>query len=181
MNSKLIIGALVGGLLVFIWQFLSWAMLNVHGSTQMYTANQDTILSVLSSQLSEDGTYFLPTYAPGATPEEQEKLMETCMGKPWAQISYHKAYNAGMGMNMARGLLVDVVAVWLLSWLLMKIPNITMQTTVISAIVVGLISYLTTSYTNSIWFETNSIPDLIDAVVSWALAGAWLGWWFNRK
>ncbi len=180
MNTKMIVGALVGGLLVFVWQFLSWTMLNLHGSGQKYTANQDSILNYLGTQLQEEGTYFLPTYAPGASQEDQQKLMETMAGKPWAQISYHKSMNTAMGMNMVRGFLVDVFAVMLLIWLLSKIPGLTFQTAITSSIVVGVIGYLTTEYTNSIWFENNSVPDLIDAIVSWAICGTWLGYWLRK-
>jgi len=180
MNTKMIVGALVGGLLVFIWQFLSWTMLNMHGSQQKYTPNQDSILNFLSTQLTEDGTYFLPNAASGATQEDQQKLMESSAGKPWAQISYHKTMNMAMGMNMVRGYLVDVFAVMLLIWLLLKIPELSFQTAIISSIVVGVIGYLTTEYTNSIWFENNSVPDLIDAIVSWAICGTWLGYYLKR-
>lgn len=180
MNTKMIVGALVGGLLVFIWQFLSWAMLNLHGSEQKYTPNQDSILLYLGTQLQDEGSYFLPTFAPGATQEEKQKAMESSTGKPWAQISYHKSMSASMGMNMVRGFLVDVFAVMLLIWLLSKIPDLSFMTSVISCIVIGVIGYLTTEYTNSIWFENNSIPDLIDTVVSWALCGAWLGYWLRK-
>ncbi|MBL0098852.1 MAG: hypothetical protein IPP49_01385 [Saprospiraceae bacterium] len=180
MNTKMIIGALVGGLLVFFWQFLSWSLVNVHSSEQKYTPHQDSILQNLSAQLTEDGTYFLPMYPPGASMEEQQKVMDAGAGKPWAQISFHKAMNTNMSMNMIRGYLADVVAVLLLCWLLAKIQDLTFMTAVIASVTVGIIGYLTTSYTNSIWFENNSIPDLIDAIVAWVLCGAWLGWWLRR-
>ncbi len=47
MNQKTIIGALVGGVILFIWQFLSWTMLNLHGESQKYTAKQNEILQYL--------------------------------------------------------------------------------------------------------------------------------------
>ncbi|MBK7635574.1 MAG: hypothetical protein IPJ13_15825 [Saprospiraceae bacterium] len=180
MNTKMIIGVVVGGFLVFLWQFLSWAMFNMHGSEQKYTADQDAILQMLGEKLPEEGTYFLPTSPPGTSSEDQQKMMEASGGKPWAQISYHKSMNTNMGMNMFRGFLTDIVAVFLLVWLLGKIPECTMGTSIMASVTVGVIGYLTTEYTNSIWFETNSIPDLIDAVVSWAICGTWLGYWMNR-
>lgn len=176
----MIIGAAVGGLIVFIWQFLSWALINFHKGDQKYTASQDTILQVLSTQLEGEGTYYLPTAPPGASSEEHQKVMESSMGKPWAQISYHKSMSAKKSMNMFRGYLTDVVAVLILIWLLMKMPNLTMQSAILSCIAVGVVGYLTTEYTNSIWFEKNTLPDLLDAVVSWALCGPWLGFWLRR-
>lgn len=180
MNTKMIIGVVVGALLVFVWQFLSWAILNLHGSEQKYTSEQDAILQMLGEKLSEEGTYFLPTVPPGTPADEAQKAMGAAAGKPWAQVSYHKAMNTSMGMNMLRGFLTDIVAVFLLVWLLGKIPELTMSTSILASIAVGVIGYLTTEYTNSIWFETNSMPDLIDAVVSWALCGTWLGYWMNK-
>lgn len=175
MTTKQIIGAVVGALIVFIWQFLSWAMLNLHASEQMYTPNQDTILQVLSTQLTEEGTYFLPNTPPGTSQEDQQKSMEASVGKPWAQISYHKSLNMSMGMNMFRGYMADLVAVFILIWLLIKLPDTNVVSCITASVAIGIIGYLTTEYTNSIWFEKNSMMDLVDAVVSWALCGAWLG------
>ncbi|WP_236973473.1 hypothetical protein [Membranihabitans maritimus] len=58
--SKIWIGSLVGGLILFIWQFLSWSMLNIHDNEMEYTPNQVQILEVLNENL-EEGNYFLPT------------------------------------------------------------------------------------------------------------------------
>jgi uncharacterized membrane protein YeaQ/YmgE (transglycosylase-associated protein family) len=180
MNTKIIIGAIVGGFLVFFWQFLSWTMLNLHSSSQKYTSNQDSVLAYLGTHLADEGTYFLPTLPKEASKEDYQKLMETSSGKPWAQISYHKSMNASMGTNMLRGLLADIVAVLLLCWLLAKISNLTLQTAVFASIAVGIVGYLTTEYAMSIWYQVNSMPHLLDAVVSWGLCGTWLGYWLKR-
>ena len=71
--KKTIIGAIVGGLIIFAWQFLSWGALNLHQSQQQYTPKQDSILSYLGTQFSEDGAFMLPTFAPGSSNEEMEK------------------------------------------------------------------------------------------------------------
>lgn len=53
-------------------------------------------------------------------------------------------------------------------------------TVVPKAWAIGIIGYLTIPYLYSIWFETNSLGHLVDALVSWGLVGAWLGWWLPR-
>ncbi|HRI24611.1 MAG TPA: hypothetical protein PLZ45_08020 [Ferruginibacter sp.] len=80
--KKMIVGALVGGLILFVWQFLTWGALNLHEAQQKYTPKQDSILSYLNSQFSEDGAYFLPTYAPGTSREEMEKQMKARKASP---------------------------------------------------------------------------------------------------
>lgn len=177
--KKLLIGAAVGALILFVWQFLSFALLGIHNSQMGHTPNQDAILKVLEENL-EEGTYFLPRAEIGASMEEEEALMNERMGKPWAMVSYHDSLSNNMGMNMLRGFVIDFVSALLLAWLLMKMANLTVQTSVMASLAVGLIGYFTINYLNSVWFETNSIPDLIDAIVQWTLTGAWLGWWLTK-
>jgi hypothetical protein len=180
--KKLIIGALVGGILTFAWQTLSWTALELHGSSQEYTPKQDSILQYLSTQFSEDGSYFLPNIPPGSSAEDQEKLMASSEGKPWAQIHYHKAMKTNMGANIFRGFLVSILMVAMLIWILQKIPNATFSTIFIASIFVGLIGFIHFPYSTYIWYETRDIrANMLDAIVMWGLCGAWLGWWLRKK
>ena len=178
--NKLLIGSLVGGIILFIWQFLSWGPLQVHRAEFQYTPNEDAILEVLSANLPEDGGYFVPGIPPGTSSEKEQELMAAMDGKPWATINYHKAYELNFGMNLLRGFAVDFVAILLLCWVLMKIPNLDFKTTLLSSLAVGAIAYMTIPYLNSIWFEGNTVGYIVDLIVGWGLIGAWLGWWLNR-
>ena len=178
---KQLIASLVGAVILFLWQFMSWAMLPVHHSAYGYTANQDKIMEALNQNLTEEGTYMVPGVPPGTSHEEAEKLMEPNIGKPWASISYHKAFNVNMGMNMLRGFAVDLVAVFLLTWLLLNFATLSMMKALQASIAVGIIAYLTIPYLNSIWFKESSIGHLIDALASWGGVGLWLGWWLPRR
>ncbi|MBI5917535.1 MAG: hypothetical protein HY842_19375 [Bacteroidetes bacterium] len=179
--KKQLIATLVAGILLFLWQFLSWAQLNVHGNEMQYTGQQDTILQMLGQQNLKGGTYMLPMPAPNSTPEQQQAFMDSSAGKPWATVSYHASMNASMGMGMFRGFIVDLLAAFLLIWMLLKMTNLDFKTALLSSWAVGAIGYLTIPYLNSIWYETNSMGYLIDVVVGWGLVGAWLGWFLTRK
>ena len=179
MNTKTIVGMLVAALIMFMWQFLSWSMLNVHGSEFTHTADQDKILSYLGDNLKE-GTYFLPHAPPTATQEEAMAFMDTRYDKPWAKIQYNDSFDNNMSMNMFRGFTANLLAAFLLIWLLMKIPENNFVTTLLAALGVGVIAYINFPYINSIWFEGSSIGYLVDTVVQWGVVGAWLGWWLNR-
>lgn len=177
--KKQLIATLVGGLILFLWQFLSWTILNVHADQFGYTANQDKILESLAQNL-EEGTYMMPGLPPNSSSEAHQALMESSAGKPWALITYHKSMNNNMGMNMARGLSINLVTAFLLVWLLSKFASPDFQTVVLASLAVGTTGYLTIPYLNSIWFESNSIGYLIDTLVQWGLVGVWLGWWLKR-
>jgi hypothetical protein len=175
-----LIGALVASIILFMWQFLSWALLNIHGSEMSYTPNQDAIMEVLSANL-EEGQYYMPRLPDTASNEEQQAAMEAALGKPWAIVSYHASMSNDMGMNMLRGWVIDFVAAFLLCWLLLQMANLDFKTCLLASLAVGLIGYFTIDYLNSIWFDSNSLASLLDAVVQWGICGAWLGWWLPGR
>ncbi|MBK6566417.1 MAG: hypothetical protein IPG18_14725 [Saprospiraceae bacterium] len=176
--QKLIIGSLVGGILLFFWQFLSWGVLDLHRPTSQHTVNQDSILTCLAKNI-EPGFYFIPNTPPGVSSEEQQKFMESQAGKPWAQVYYHKSFNTSMSGNMIRGLLVNIVTIFLLCWILLQCKERNLKDTVLLSLSIGLIGYLTGTYTNSIWFEFPTMADLIDTVVGFGLVGLWLGYYLK--
>jgi len=180
--KKIFIGSLVGGIIMFVTQFLSWGLLELHRSAQQYTPKQNEILAYLDTQFDSSGAYFLPTYPPGATMDEQGKLMEDAMGKPWVQIYYHKSMDTNMGVNMVRNLVTNIIMVMLFCWIISGYTANNFTKTFLAAIFTGLIVFLHGSYTQHIWYETFDLgAHLTDYLVSWGLVGIWLGWLLNRR
>lgn len=180
--KKSLIGALVGGLIIFIWQFLSWSLFNLHEPAQQYTPRQDAIMNVLNNEKLEEGGYLLPMLPKTASMEEWEKFMKDAEGKPWASVQYHKAMKNNMGMNMFRGVAINFITVLLLCWILTRLHAPGFSTIAIASLFTGLIVFLNAPYTNFIWYEGFDIwAHLADAVVSWGLCGLWLGWWLRKK
>jgi hypothetical protein len=181
--KKMIIGAIVGGIILFIWQFLTWGVLNLHVAQQQYTPKQDSILAYLGAQLNEEGGYLLPGFPEGTSGDEMEKQMKTTAGKPWAQVVYHKSL-PGMSMmfrNMGRSLLVNILIIWMLCWLLLKIPSPTFSTIFIGTLGTGLLVFLNAPYTMHIWYHSfDLMAYFADALVAWGVTGLWLGWWLSR-
>jgi hypothetical protein len=177
--KKLLIGAVVGGLILFFWQFLSWSLLGLHDSMNEYTPKQTEILKYLDENL-DDGFYYLPTLPPGYTMEQMEKLTNDGIGKPWAQVYMHKSMSMDMASNIGRGVFTSILAVLLISWILLKIGKTTFLQTFLCCLAIGLSAYITTTYSYSIWYQTKTLADLFDGLTSWGLVGIWLGWWLNR-
>lgn len=182
--KKNIIGAIVGGIIIFAWQFLTWGPLNNHVAQQKYTPKQDSILAYLSGQFTEDGAYMMPTFAPGTSRDEMEKEMKNMEGKPWAQVVYHKSMPgmSKMYVNMGRGLVVNIFIVWLLCWLLGKITAPSFGTVFTGTLGTGIIVFLNAQYTMHIWYGSfDLMAHFADAVISWGVTGLWLGWWLTRQ
>ncbi len=180
--KKEVIGAIVGGIIIFIWQFLSFALINFHLPVQQYTDKQDAILEALKAQNLPEGGYLMPSVPANASMEDHEKAMKASEGKPWASLQYHTAWQNNMVMNMVRGLVINIILVFLFCWLIKRMNAPGFNTILLSALFVGMIVFLNAHYTNFIWYETFDIwAHLGDAVVSWGLTGLWLGWWLRRN
>ena len=180
--KKIFIGSLVGGILIFIWQFLSWTLLDLHRPAQQYTPNQESILEYLNTQFDSSGGYYLPTMPEGASMDGQNKLMENSLGKPWVQIFYHKRLDVNMGLNMAKNLVTNIIMVMLFCWIISGYAANSFGKTFLAAIFTGLIVFLHGAYTEHIWYETFDLgAHLTDYLLSWGLVGIWLGWWLNRR
>ena len=180
--KKILIGGLVGGILLFAWQTISFAVANLHDKGQTYTPKQDTILQFLNNSGLEEGTYFMPRLQNENSSEEMEKFMKEVDGKPWAQLSYYKAWKMNMGMNMARGALTNIIIVCLLAWIFTKMSAQGFGTYFIASVFAGIICFANGPYTGHIWYPKHDINAyLMDAIVSWGLVGIWLGWWMPRK
>ncbi len=179
MNTRTIFGALLGGLILWIFQFMSWGMLDLHYAEMQYTDQQTAIMEALIEADLEEGDYFIPR-APKGDMDTQTEMQTKAQGKPWALVKYRSSLSNQMPMNLVRGLVTDILAAWLLIWIFGKMDRPTMGTIVTTCIAIGIIGYLLVSYLDSIWFEGNSLAALFDAVVSMGLVGAFLGWWLNR-
>ena len=182
--KKWLIGSFVGAILVFLWQFLSWVVLHIHQGEAKYTPAQTEVLNAISASIKEDGMYMLPTAPPGTSQEEHNKLGKEMDGKPWATVIYRNAYRYDMVMPMIRGFLVDWFLVFTLIYILTRGGIPTRIRTLAGSVAVGLFTFLAGPYTMHVWFQTPTesyIGHLLDAFVTWGLAGIWLGWWLNRK
>lgn len=173
----------MGAILVFGWQFLSWNILGIHNAGEKYTLAQDSIISMLSSTLKEDGMYLVPTTEPGTGMKAQNEMAKKMDGKPFAGIMYVKSYESSMTKPIIRGFLIDLALVLLIISILVRggLPSFTGIFT--GCIAVGLFAFLWQPYMELNWFQ---IPwpaikgHLIDAIVAWGLCGLWLGWWLRR-
>src|SRR5258705_5423302 len=179
--KKWIIGSIVGAMLVFAWQGLSWMAIGVHDKQMKFTPAQNEIMNVLTANLTEDGLYAMPS---AATKKEQQDMMEGMEGKPWASVIYHKEYHSNMAMRMIRAFLVDLFLVVSLIYIFSAGGATPTARRVFSrSVAYGLAFFLAGQYMGHVWFD---LPwhmitgDLIDNVVAWSLCGIWLAWWLNR-
>lgn len=181
--KKILIASIVGALILFMWQALSWMVLPFHTKSMQLSDNDAEIIAVLQKNMKADGLYMVPGVPQNLSEEEKQKLVNNFNGKPWAMIDYHSSFNnTNMAPQMIRGYLIAFVAVWLVCWWLKGIngfSNIVLRTAS-----VGFLLWLFVWYNQHNWFQTSwavLTAELIDLMVAWLLCGLWLGWWLGKK
>jgi riboflavin transporter FmnP len=181
-----IVAVLVGTIILFVFQAMSWIALPIHKNSLKYVPQQDSIMAYLSHQLPEDGMYGLPTSPPGATHKEAEDLMKKSEGKPWGTLSYHTKMHEDEASNMIIGFLINLFAMLIVVMLLNKTAGI--YTTFGSKFMVVMgFSLFTVCQAHLLDWNWWSTPmhfisgQIIDTLLGWALAGLWLGWYLSRS
>ncbi|WP_395768648.1 hypothetical protein [Aquirufa sp.] len=180
--KKTLLGGVVGGLIIFIWQAISHMAFNLHEPSQKYSPGQDSVLIALKTHIKNPGGYILPRMKDELSMDQMESFTQSIQGKPWAIIRYYDAYEVDMLSNMLRGAVVNILLAILLIWIIKHLKNPTRGLIIRLSIVVGFMAFANVAYTEHIWYPVFDLrAQLIDAVVGWALCGIWLGWLFKRK
>lgn len=155
-----------------MWQFISWAAGNFHGQAQKYTPHQDTIQTLLNGLELENGRYLIPSASPELPIEAQNAQWESFMGKPWMFVTYYGPHEMSMTVNMIRGFLADWVFGIFLAYLLMRLGKISVLESVGILLGIGLIGFITITYTNHIWYPTFDLwPMLLDCTIPFIIIG----------
>lgn len=170
--KKLLLFALVGGIILFAWQFLSFAMPNFHKSAVEYTPLQDELLSAIENAGLNEGMYMLGQPDPELPKEAYNEDMKKYEGKPWAILNYQAEQNDTMVMNMIRGLITCMLVAFIFFWFIRQQKEPTVGKRVLAGLAVGLMAFLFVPYTNFIWFRAPDVwAYLADGIIPWAILG----------
>ncbi len=179
--KKIILPSIIIGVVLFFWQFLSFAAINLHEGSQQFTAKQDTILKFVSSLKLEDGKYMIPIPSPSATPEQKHQAHLANNGKPWMTLAYYNKMDVGMTMPMIRGLISDIVAGFLLMFIFNSIGSVSLNKSLMISLAIGMFAFIFIPYTNHVWYPAFDIRAyLIDAIIPYGIIGLLNGKFWNK-
>ena len=168
--KKLLLFSAIGAIILFAWQFLSYAFPNFHKSATSYTPMQDSILKTIKEVNLPAGMYWLNQPDPALGRNEQEKWMEKRINEPWAVINYHTTNTMDMVIPMIRSFLVSFVVSMLLFWLFRQQTNPTLMKRIYLALAVSMIGFFFVPYSNYIWYKAPDIfAHFLDAIVPWVV------------
>lgn len=173
--KKKILFALLGGAILFVWQFFSFAFPNFHKDSARYTPLQDTLLAAIARTGLEPGHYLLGRPDPALESDRQKMEAEfkaKYEGKPWAILQYQHNNTLDMGWNMVRSYIVDCIVALILFLVLGSLRPESLETRVGVAVAVGFMGFLFGPYTGYIWYKEPDVwAYMADGIIPWAFLG----------
>lgn len=185
--KKHLIAAVLGGIILFIWQTLSWTVIPIHNNSTKYTKYQDTLLNLLNINLKEEGLYMIPNLdlSKNPTGEEYESFSKANTGKPFATINYVKE-NPGMDpFVFLKGIIINIISCFIVVLLLnsMNLKDKNLLDILKTTMLFPILIIFQATLTDTNWWNTPFhfyIGTIVDLLSGWLLVGLWFGF-FLRK
>ena len=173
--KKIVLAALAGGLVLFIWGAVSHMLLPLGEAGLKNLPNEESVLTALGSSISEPGLYFYPGLdMKNATKEDQAAWAEKIKSGPSGLLLYRPSGGEAMSpRQLGSELLSNIFAAWIAA-IVVAMISAPFGRRVLVVGLLGLFAWLSISASHWIWygFPTAFVgAELIDQVVGWLLAG----------
>lgn len=184
--KKIVIAALVGAIIVFVFQTISWMVTPIHADTLRYSDKDAEIHAFLSERLSEAAVYSFPGKPPGMSEEEHQAKMEANADKPWMTVTYHPKMNMDMTGSMLTGFMYSILGVLIIVWILTAASSVftSFGSRFFVCVLFGVFLVINSSLLDMNWWSTPwhfVSGEVIDALASWSLCGLWLGFYLKPE
>lgn len=184
--KKIVIATLIGALVVFAFQAMSWMVTPIHADTLRYSEHDAEIHAFLSERLKDDAVYSFPGKPPGMSESEHQEQMAAHANEPWMVVTNHTSMDMDMSGNMLTGFLYSVLSVLIIVWILTAGASVftSFGSRFFICVLFGVFLVLNSSLADMNWW---SAPwhfvqgELIDGLVTWSLCGLWLGFYMKPE
>lgn len=182
---RVIISAIIGGLLVFAWSMVSWMVLPYHFQSIHQFKDEAAVTKFIKDQADQSGIYVLPFPAADTLSkpaDEQKKIWDEVQKKQqegpmmFASVAV-KGTEVSMQHKMIHGLILQIVGAFIISLILWGFCCSGYFCRLFTIISIGLLVGLLGSVPSYIWWQF-SIPFTLacaaDALIGWFIAGLFM-------
>ncbi len=179
---RVIISAIIGGILVFAWSMVSWMALPYHTQSIHQFKDEAAVTKFIKEQAVQSGVYVLP-FVPSDTlskpADEQRKVWEEVQKKQqtgpmmFASVALNGT-EVSMKQSMIYGLVLQIAGAFIISLILWGFCCSGYFCRLFTVISIGLLVGLLGSVPGLIWWKF-SLPFTLacaaDALIGWSIAG----------
>ncbi|QDU64061.1 hypothetical protein Pan216_49490 [Planctomycetes bacterium Pan216] len=177
---RVILAAVIGGLIVFVWNFVSWMVLPFHGQTLDRIPGEPAQVEEFLGTFPESGVYHYPGMPPSSNPSEQEMADWTEAYKSGPRVKMmiveHGDADAAMGKETLTALLLDIGGAFMVAQLLALVgPAVVFYWQRVGFVVMLVCFALVVGYLPDwIWWGHPvdfALLKVADILLAWFLAG----------
>ncbi len=168
--KRSIIAVIVGGLIAFVWGFLSWTVFPWHQPVPF--ENESEVATFLKQQVSSHNVYAYPAWDHS---KEYDHLAKTKAG-PYVYATIRpQGAEPSMAVHMTVGILTNMLAAAVLVFMIQNSRQHTFPGRLSIALLAGLFLGVMTAGPPWNWLGlpgTHAFAFLCDGIIPWTLAGA---------
>ncbi|MGH8213173.1 MAG: hypothetical protein ACREPP_08110 [Rhodanobacteraceae bacterium] len=184
---RIAIAALLGAIVIFLWQFVSHMVLPIGVMGFRAPQNENVVLQAATSGLPESGVYLLPYLAP-------EKMKDSAAVQEWSAraqknpslfvvVSPANTMVTDMAPELIKQFVTNLLGALLVAFVLAATAwSFGMR--VLGALAFGIFGWLLDIVPMWTWYKFPSdyvIGNLLDQGIGWLLAGIAMAWWLGRR
>jgi len=162
--QKNLLLSVVAGIVLFVWGFISWAVLPWHNMVANQFTNEASVAQVLKENSPQPGVYFLPFSEKDHGPNQVGAFANVLP----------QGTDMNMGKQMAIALVTQIVGAFLVLMLLARTGGLNFWGKVGFVMLVGLIIGFVSHALYWNWFGFPApyvLVTILDTTIGWALAG----------
>jgi hypothetical protein len=167
-GKYLLYGTLAAAITLFVWQTISNVAIPWHAATVMAFKDNTAAIQAIRAQAPTNGVYASPegvVAAVSLTPDLADK-------------------SKSMGPNMVKQIVIDLVAAFLLCFVVARIGVVRKRDTALTLGVAGLAAGIIKEMSDWNWYgfsASYAIVNEIDLAIQFAIAGVVLAWLYKRE
>ncbi|MFZ0565304.1 MAG: hypothetical protein WAM28_03880 [Chlamydiales bacterium] len=173
MGRALTKGALLGGIILFIWMMISWMVLPWHCTVMRTFKNEEIVAQTILDNTESDGVYILPNlYEKKITDEERTALMKK------GPVMFASVQRYGFDVDSiapyVSALIIQIIGAFLVTFLLLQTSGLGYLRKVLFITVIGLTLGVLGELPKWNWwgFSIGYVGvEMLDFLIGWFLAG----------
>jgi len=184
---RIAVAALLGAIVVFLWQFVSHMLLPIGVMGFHAPQNENVVLQAAASGLPESGIYLLPYLAP-------EKMKDAAAMQEWTQraqknpamfvvVSPSNTMAANMTPELIKQFITNLLGASLVA-IVLGATAWSFGMRVLGALAFGIFGWLLDIVPMWTWYKFPAdyvVGNLLDQGIGWLLAGIAMAWWLGRR
>lgn len=175
--KQLLLAALVGGIILFMWGWLSWSVVPIHASTIKTIENEEAVVSTMHVNMTQEGVYAFPGMPAADDQTAVDEWTQKYKQGPVGMVIYNpEGSEPMMGSQMFAGFIISMISAYFAAWFLSR--STAVSSTYFARVayfgMLGIFISVVSHLVNWNWMGyplDYTVGWVMDAVIGWILAG----------